>query len=540
VLVFGGDEEKQAITDELDNTAHESTIVATAVEATVERANLPVEKRLSSKRRNPLFSRAFSFHLKSFLPGGGDYSLRRFSITEAAFLFMLAYIASRGLGVIRQTIFNDLFGTGSTANAYYAAVRLPDTLFELIAGGALAHAFIPVFLSYEKDFGKREAWRLASLVFNLLLVALTVFAIICEFAAPVFVSRLLVPGYSPSEQALTTTLTRIMLIQPLILGLGTVSTAVLNSKRQFLLPALSLAIYNFGLIGGLLFSLAIPGVGIYGPTYGILAASALQVLVMVPGLIKQGFRYSFIWNVKHPGLREVMQLLVPNVLSVVIASIALIIDTNFISFMQDRASLAATHNANMLYAFPFALISQAIGQAALPQLTALATAARFMRLRLTVVKLIAWAIILSVAASLMLYLFGKPAIHLLFQHGAFTNHSTTLTSTALLGYAVALPGMAVAQLLVLSFYALKDARTPLFVELLALATRWSLLYVLTRTLTGTHIILSVPLAVAGAGIVEALLLASLLFVRLRGKVKIDKGMQRLARWHTSPIMPKAL
>ena len=140
----------------------------------------------------------------------------------------------------------------------------------------------------------------------------------------------------------------------------------------------------------------------------------------------------------------------------------------------------------------------------------------------------------------MLYLFGKPAIHLLFQHGAFTNHSTTLTSTALLGYAVALPGMAVAQLLVLSFYALKDARTPLFVELLALATRWSLLYVLTRTLTGTHVILSVPLAVAGAGIVEALLLASLLFVRLRGKVKSDKGMQRLARWHTSPIMPKAL
>src|ERR1700676_3927453 len=194
VLIVGSDEEKRVISDELENTAHKSTVAATAVEATDEKVALPVEKAVSWKWRNPLFSKAFSFHLKSFLPGGGGYSLRRFSIAEAAFLFMLAYIASRGLGVIRQTIFNDLFGTGSAANASYAAVRLPDTLFELIAGGALAHAFIPVFLSCEKDSGKREAWRLASLVFNLLLVALTVLAIISEFVAPAFVSRLLVPG----------------------------------------------------------------------------------------------------------------------------------------------------------------------------------------------------------------------------------------------------------------------------------------------------------------------------------------------------------
>lgn len=531
-LIVRSDEEKRAISDELEDTAHESTIVATAVEATNEKITVPVEKVIPSKRRDLFFSKAFSFHLKSFLPGGGDYSLRRFSITEAAFLFMLAYIASRGLGVIRQTIFNDLFGTGSAANAYYAAVRLPDTLFELIAGGALAHAFIPVFLSCEKDAGKREAWRLASLVFNLLLVVLTILAIISEFVAPAFVSRLLVPGYSPAEQALTTTLTRIMLIHPLILSLGTVATAVLNSKRQFLLPALSLAIYNFGLIGGLLFSLAIPGVGIYGPTYGILVAAALQVLVMLPGLVKQGFRYTFIWDVKHPGLREIMRLLGPNVLSVAIGSIALVIDTNFISFMPDRASLAAAHNAYMLFAFPFALIGQAIGQAALPQLAVHAAAGRFMRLRITTIKLIAWAIVFSAIASLMLYLFGKPAIHLLFQHGAFTKHSSTLTGTALLGYAIALPGLAVTQLLVQSFYALKDARTPLFADLLALAVRWSLLYVLTRTLTGTHVILSIPLAVAGAGIVESFLLGSLLFVRLRGKLKSDRGMQRLERWHT--------
>ena len=166
-------------------------------------------------------------------------------------MLVLAYLSSRGLGVIRQTIFNALFGTGPEANAYYAAFRLPDFLFNLIAGGALSHALIPVFVTYDKEHGRQQAWRLISLVFNVLLVALVAVLLAGEFLAPAFVNKILVPGYNPAEQALTTTLTRIMLVQPLILGLGTVATAVLSSKRQFLLPALSISVYNIGLIGGL-------------------------------------------------------------------------------------------------------------------------------------------------------------------------------------------------------------------------------------------------------------------------------------------------
>jgi hypothetical protein len=116
---------------------------------------------------------------------------------------------------------------------------------------------------------------------------------------PAFVNNLLVPGLPPSEKALTTTPTRIMLLQPLILGLGTIATAILNSKRQFLLPALSIAVYDLGLIGGLLFSLARPGVGIYGPTFGLLASALCLVGVQIPGLLKQGVQYTFIWNLKH-------------------------------------------------------------------------------------------------------------------------------------------------------------------------------------------------------------------------------------------------
>src|SRR6266849_5197369 len=147
----------------------------------------------------------FRFSLSSFRLGRG-FSLRRFSIAEAALLLMMAYISSRGLGVVRQTLFNAIFGTGPEANAYYAAFRLPDTLFSLISGGALIQEFVPVFITYENDQGKRETWRLPSLVFNVMLVALTMLVLIGEFAAPAFVSHWLVPGYSPAVQDLTTSL----------------------------------------------------------------------------------------------------------------------------------------------------------------------------------------------------------------------------------------------------------------------------------------------------------------------------------------------
>lgn len=480
----------------------------------------------SSKRHKHWGGRTFRFSLTSFR-FGQNFSLRRFSITEAALLLIMAYITSKGLGVIRQSIFNALFGTGPDASAYYAAFRLPDTLFNLIAGGALSQAFIPVFLSYEKEHGSKEVWRLASLVFNLLLVVLTALVLIAELFAPAFVSHLLVPGFSPSKQALTITLTRIMLMHPLILGLGTIATAVLNGKRQFLLPAVSIAIYDFGLIGGLLFSLAIPAIGIYGPTFGLLASAVCQVAVQIPGLLKQGAHYTFIWDIKHPGLREVMRLLGPNVLAVGIASTGIIIDTAFASFLPDTSSIAAMQNAYMIFALPLTLIALAIGQSLLPQITTQATYGRYVRMGQTILKVVGGAVLLSIPASVALFLLGKPAIHILFEHGAFSRHSANLTNMALLGYAIGLPGLTAGALLVLSFYALKDARTPLLTNIVALAARISLIVLLLKLLAGTYTILAIPLAMGIAGTVEAVLLCLILLVRLLQKVKIDKGMQRL-------------
>ncbi len=442
---------------------------------------------------------------------------------------MTAYLASKGLGVIRQTLFNALFGTGPEATAYYAAFRLPDTLFNLIAGGALAQAFIPVFLSHERDHGQRAVWRLTSLVFNALLLSLTAIVLVAELLAPTFVNTILVPGLPPAQRALTTMLTRIMLVYPLIMGLGTIATAVLNGKRRFLLPALSLALYDIGLIGGLLISLAIPGVGIYGPTFGLLASAIFQVAVLIPGLRKQGAHYTFLWDLHEPGLHEVMRLLIPNVLAIGIASTAIIVDTSYASYLPDRSSIAAMQNASMLFNFPLTFVALAVGQALLPQITIQATHHHYVRMRQTLLKIVGASVLLSIPAAIVLYVLGKPAIRLLFQHGAFTAHASALTTTALLGYAVGLPGLTAEVLLVLCFYALKDARTPLLTNIAALATRIGLIILLLQMLTGKYEILAIPLAASLTSTAQAALLCLILLIRLRTKVKTDKGMQRLQR-----------
>lgn len=483
---------------------------------------------VASKRRFVWGGRTFRFNLRNFRMGEG-LTLRRFSVVEASFIIILALLASHVLGIVREVAFAAMFDPASTgAKAYIAAFRLPALLYNLIAGGALATAFIPVFLSAEKQKGEYEAWRLASLLFNIVLVTLTAGTLLCEFLTPELVSQFLVSGFSATDQAMTTSLTRIMLIQPLILGLGTVLTGVLNSKRQFLLPALSLAVYNVGLIGGLAVAKLVPGVGIYGPTYGVVVAAALQFVVLIPGLMKQGIHYFFTWDFRNPYLRQVFVLFFPSALSLAIVSISSIIDTNFTSQLQDPNSLVALHDALLFQMLPLGLVA-AVAQSLLPQLTIYAASRRYTRMRQTAWKVMGVATLFTLPFVVAFLIVGRPLIYLLLQHGAFTPHAADLTYLTLLGFAFSIPGAAIIALIPAAFYALQDAITPFLCDLFALLVHVALLFLLFQVLQGPAIILAIPLAMAGSCTAEALLQALLLFYRLRKRVPLDEGMRRLLR-----------
>jgi putative peptidoglycan lipid II flippase len=237
--------------------------------------------------------------------------------------------------------------------------------------------------------------------------------------------------------------------------------------------------------------------------------------------VKQGVRYSFVWDLKDAGLRQVLHLLGPNVIIVVIGSSSFIIDTAFTSYLPDLASLAAQHNAYMLYYVPVALLSQAISQPALPQFSSLAARGSFLRLRRLILKVTGASLLLGIPATLGLCLLGEPVIHLIFQHGAFDQHSTMLTSLALIGYSVGLPALIASEMFSRAFFALKDARTPLFTTSINFVLHIGLILSLLTIFTGQNTILAIPLATSGSASSECLLLGILLYFRLRKKVKSE-------------------
>jgi putative peptidoglycan lipid II flippase len=443
---------------------------------------------------------------------------RELTIAEASFVLMASFFTSALLGAVRQVLFNAQFGAGQQANAYYAAFRLPDTLFSLIAGGALSSAMIPVLLSTNSQDGQAAGKQLVRLVLTALLLFFVVLILVLELFAPTFVSRILAPGFDDATRALTVTLTRIMLLQPLILVLASVATAVLNGRNQFVLTGLSILSLNVALLIGIGAARLFPGLGIYGPTLGVIGGAALQVAILRPGL--SGLGKWFAWQPAHRRLREVVALLIPNGLAVSVNYAGFILDTAFASQAAQRAALPALYNGWLLVGLPIALLGQGVGQAAFPRLAAHAEGERWAALRRTLLLSFGAVTLLAVLAFLALWLLGRVTIQVLFERGQFDAAAGQLTYAVLLVYAVALPAYVGTEVLTRGLIALRDTRTPLITNSLQLAGR-GLLMALWVPRFG---VVAIPAALAVTATAETLVQGVVLLLRLRSRAA---GLPRL-------------
>ncbi len=445
--------------------------------------------------------------------------VREFSIPEATLLLMASFLFSAVLGSVRQVLLNTLFGTGEAANAYYAAFRLPDALFSLIAGGALSSAMIPILLSTEREDGREQWERLFNLVLTSLFVALIVIVVAGEFFTPAFVHYVLAPGFDAQTSHLTITLTRIMLAQPLILAAGSVATAVLNSRRQFLLTAISFASHNVAIISGIVLSWIFPSIGIYGPTFGVLAGAALQMILLIPGIRDNGLHVHLAWDPHSVRLRQVVRLLIPNGLSVGVGYAGFIVDTAFASTVPGTLALPAIQNAWLLVALPITLLGQGVGQAAFPRLAAHAAAGRWSEMRRTLIRSLTAVVALSIPALVGLGLFGRLLIRLLFEHGKFDATAGTATYHVLLIYVLSVPFAVATELVTRGLISLRDTRTPLLTNTLQLAGRATI----TALLLDRYGVEAIPAAYVVSAAVETVLLTVILLPRIGRRMKMGRA-----------------
>ena len=250
-------------------------------------------------------------------------ALQRSRIGRATLLLTGAFIVSRVLGLLRTSLFAFVFGTSSTSDAHLQAFLIPDLIFNIVAGGALMSAFIPVFTNYMTGKNdERTAWHITSSALNLAIIVMSGFAFFAVILAPTLVP-LYNPGlHDPAELNLIASLTRIMLLQSIALGAGVVVTAVLNAKQDFRLPAIGTVLYNVGLIAGLLPGVAFMLSGqrndqfaIYAATWGVVLGAILQIGIQISGLRKVGMHYSFTFDRHHPGVLQIARQMVPCVIN---------------------------------------------------------------------------------------------------------------------------------------------------------------------------------------------------------------------------------
>ena len=388
---------------------------------------------------------------------GGVRALDSRGIASAATLVMLLFILSRGTGLLREMIIGARFGTAADLDAYLAAFRIPDLLFQLVAGGALGSAFIPTFAAAWTEGSQQQAWLLFSRVLNLLTLLLVILCGLAMLFAEPLVAGLIAPGFSVEQQRLTASLMRWMLASTVVFGASGLIMGALNAVQHFLLPAVAPALYNCAIIAGAW--LLAPVLGIHGLVIGVAGGSVLHLLVQLPALLRQKVRYRFSFRIGDAQVREVARLMGPRVLGLLFVQLNFLVNTVLASGLPD-GSLSALNYAWLLMLLPQGIFAQAVATVAFPTFSAQVAAGDRAQLMATLSGLLRLILFLSIPAAFLLYVLDEPLIELLFQRGRFDAASTQAVAYALRFFALGLVAHAVVEIVVRVFYALHDTATP--------------------------------------------------------------------------------
>lgn len=417
-----------------------------------------------------------------------------------AMLLGASFALSRVLGLLRNVAIAYVFGNSPAVQAYVAAFRIPDIMFMLISGGALASAFVPNFAGLLEQGEEEEAWEVASTVLNSVFVLLAMLAVIAFVFAPQLMD-VQVHGYSPSQRAVTVNLTRIMLIQPIWLGVAAVMSAILQSTNRFLPTAIAPLLYNVAIIAGAVFGLAY---GISALAWAVVAGAVAQVLLQLPSLwpdAERRYRLTIDWASSNG--HEILRLLGPRVIGLA-AFQAMLSITIFLASGLPSGMVGAIYFAWSLIMFPVGALGTAAATAIFPTLSRYSVRDDLDAVRSTVNRTLRLIIFLALPAAVGLIMLRDPIVRLLYAHGSVWNaQATNWTAFALLFYAIAIAPLSLIEVLARVFYARKDTLTPVRIAIVAVAIDAALSILLVHLLPRTSGQGGLALATAIASTVQA-------------------------------------
>ena len=384
-------------------------------------------------------------------------------LAQASLILTVAALASRALGWLRLLVIGSQFGAGRELDAYFAAFRIPDAIFQLVVAGALSAALIPVFQSYRARADEAEAWRLASSVINLVVIALSAFSLLMAIFAP-WIVPLITPGFDAPTTELTIRMTRIMLLSPVFIGMGAVVSGILNSYERFAWPAIAPLFYNLAIIAAAI--VLAPLIGVEGLAVGVAIGSLAHLLVQLPNLASVGQRYDLSLSINHPGVRRVAWLMAPRTLGLAAVQINFLAST-LLATGQPEGSVTAYNYGFQLMQVPVGVVGVSIAIAIFPRLSRDAALDRITDVRHDLSTAMRVLLFIALPLTAVMTVLREPLTAVFFQYGLFSAQSTDRTAVALFYFTLGLAAQVLVPILARAFYALQDTRTPVIWAIVA-------------------------------------------------------------------------
>ena len=458
------------------------------------------------------------------------------TIAMAAGLLMVSSFISGILGLIRNGLLSWRFGAGETTDIYLAAFRIPDFLYGVLIMGGITAVFLPIF-SESLERNKKEAWEFTSNLLNILLAALAILSVIAFLFAPILI-QLVAPGFSLDQRDVAASLTRLMLLSPIFLGISSIFSGVLQYFGKFAAYALAPILYNIGIIIGILF--LVPLFGIWGLGLGVVGGALLHLLVQVPAAVKLGFHWEPLFHIQHPLISKVFRLALPRTIAAAGFHINLIVITALASIIS-TGSITIFNYANDIQHLPIGLIGASFAIAAFPALSRFFAEQNIERFRTAFLHTFRQIAFLVVPVSLMLFLLRAQIVRLIYGAGdKFTWDDTRLTAAVLGIFAFGILFQAFIPFLARTFFSTQNTKTPTIISIATVILNILLAIVFLKIFSSINVftevfisflklegiadirVLALPLALAISGIFQFLLL--ILFLRKYIRDMLEREM----------------
>ncbi|MFA6814337.1 MAG: murein biosynthesis integral membrane protein MurJ [Candidatus Pacebacteria bacterium] len=435
------------------------------------------------------------------------------SILSAAFIITAANISSSLLGLLRERVLIKLFFNNvSSQQAYEAfqiAFQIPDLLFQLIVLGALSAAFIPLFTELKRK-DKKKAFQFTSIVMNLVLLIFAFFSILAFiFARQITLARTGIE-FTPEQVNVAVNLTRIMLFAQFFFAISNFLTGILQAYQRFIVPAIAPLIYNLGIILSSLFFAKY--LGIYAAGLGVVIGAALHMLIQFPLILKIGYRWQALFDWRFIGVKKLFKMMPPRLMSVGVGELQNLAMGFFATSIGDL-SFVIINLARRLMTLPIRFFGVPISQASFPFLSEESAAINRKKFNQLLLQSLNQISFLAMPASVLLLILRVPAVRLVFGTANFPWQTTITTGKIVALIAISITAQAMVQLLIRSFYALKDTKSPFMVSTISV-----IIYLIINTL-GIYVfnwgVFSLGISITVTAFVELLLMLLLLDKKIK-------------------------